>query len=164
MFTPPNVSRVTCHMSHYYYYLLFIYFFRTKWWSLSVEGLLSTGPTTPSFLTDSVYTGVCDLFETGQQHKRLLEILIGWPIQALFYLLWLFHNSFYHVRQCKVAISTFQVSNLTLIWRAYQKGILFCLPGLREQFRVYVITKAVQKAILTKKTCRCFFHQVFHRL
>ena len=49
---PPHVtchmSHVTCHMSHvtchYYYYFL------TQWWSLSVEGLLSTGPTLSSFL------------------------------------------------------------------------------------------------------------------
>ena len=59
MFTPPNmshvmchVSRVTCHMSrvtcHNFFYYLF--FFWTKWWSLSVEGLLSTGPTPSSFV------------------------------------------------------------------------------------------------------------------
>ena len=59
MFTPPNVSRVTCHVScvtchvshvtcHMYFY--FFIFFLTKCWSLSLEGLLSTGPT-PSTLT-----------------------------------------------------------------------------------------------------------------
>ena len=43
-----HMSRVTCHMSQFY---LFIFFFsRTKWWSLSVEGLLSTGPTPSSFI------------------------------------------------------------------------------------------------------------------
>ena len=41
-----HVSHVTCHMSH----ILFIFFiFWTMWWSLSVEGLLSTGPTPSSF-------------------------------------------------------------------------------------------------------------------
>ena len=43
MFTP--VSHVTCQMSQL---LLLFIFFRTKWWSLSVEGLLSTGPTPSS--------------------------------------------------------------------------------------------------------------------
>ena len=58
MFTPPqkktchvscvtcHVSCVLCHMSH----VTCIFFSLTKWWSLLVEGLLSTGPT-PSSLT-----------------------------------------------------------------------------------------------------------------
>ena len=33
-----HVSRVTCH-----FFIFFIFFLRTKWWSLSVEGLSSTG-------------------------------------------------------------------------------------------------------------------------
>ena len=37
-----HMSCVTCQMS--------LFFFRTKWWSLSVEGLLSMGPTPSSFL------------------------------------------------------------------------------------------------------------------
>ena len=37
--TPGHMSRVT---------FFFFFFFRTKWWSLSVEGLLSTGPTPSS--------------------------------------------------------------------------------------------------------------------
>ena len=55
MFTPPNVSRVTCrvfcvmcHVSHVLCHMscvIFFLFFRTKWWSLSLESLLSTGPT-----------------------------------------------------------------------------------------------------------------------
>ena len=65
MFTPHNmshvmchVSHVTCHMSHVICHMsrvtchvshVLIFFF-TKWWSLSVEGLLSTGPTPSSFL------------------------------------------------------------------------------------------------------------------
>ena len=39
-----HVSHVTCHVSH-----VMCHFFWTKWWSLSVEGLLSTGPTPSSF-------------------------------------------------------------------------------------------------------------------
>ena len=54
MFSPPNMSCVTCHVSHVtchvshvtcHMSLFFFFLFRTKWWSLSVEGLLSTGPT-----------------------------------------------------------------------------------------------------------------------
>ena len=48
-----HVSRVTCHMSRVtfffilllllLFYLFIFFFFLTKWWSLSVEGLSSTG-------------------------------------------------------------------------------------------------------------------------
>ena len=41
-----HVSRPTCHMSHV---ILFSSFFQTKWWSLSVKGLFSMGPTLSSF-------------------------------------------------------------------------------------------------------------------
>ena len=41
-----HVSRVTCHMSHVT--CLMSIFFVLKWWSLLVEGLLSTGPTPSS--------------------------------------------------------------------------------------------------------------------
>ena len=37
-----HVSHVTCHISQFFFFL-------TKRWSLSVEGLLSTGPTPSSF-------------------------------------------------------------------------------------------------------------------
>ena len=46
-----HMSHVTCHMScvtchsYYYFYSIFFLFFQTICWSLSVEGLLSTGPT-----------------------------------------------------------------------------------------------------------------------
>ena len=45
--TTCHLSRVRCHMSHVFFSSYF--FFRIKWWSLSVEGLLSTGPTPSSF-------------------------------------------------------------------------------------------------------------------
>ena len=45
-----HVSRVTCNFFSFFLLL----FFRTKWWSLLVEGLLSTGPTPSSLLT--IYT------------------------------------------------------------------------------------------------------------
>ena len=65
MFTPQNmshvtchVSRVTCHVSHVTcHILLFLFFFRTKWWSLSGEGLLSTGPK-PSSLNHTLWKPV----------------------------------------------------------------------------------------------------------
>ena len=48
-----QMSRVRCHMSCVTCYNIYIYFladlfFFTKWWSLSVEGLLSMGPTPSS--------------------------------------------------------------------------------------------------------------------
>ena len=48
--SPPktcHVSRVTCHMS--------FFFLRTQWWSLSVEGLWSTGPTPSSCFLSHIY-------------------------------------------------------------------------------------------------------------
>ena len=54
-----HVSHVTCqascvtfHMSHVIFFLLL---FRTKWWSLLVEGLLSAGPTLSSLMTKISY-------------------------------------------------------------------------------------------------------------
>ena len=50
-----HMSCVTCHMSHVTCHMscvaiIFSFLFRTKWWSLLVEGLLSTGSTPSSFL------------------------------------------------------------------------------------------------------------------
>ena len=42
-----HMSHVMCHVSHVKYHNYY-YFFVTKWWSLSVEGVLSTGPTRSS--------------------------------------------------------------------------------------------------------------------
>ena len=48
-----HVSHVMCHMSHFTCHVshvnFFLFFFLTKWWILSVEGLLSMGPTPSSF-------------------------------------------------------------------------------------------------------------------
>ena len=48
MFTPHNMSHVTCHVS-----LVTCHVFLDKWWRLSVEGLLSTGHTPSSFIKGS---------------------------------------------------------------------------------------------------------------
>ena len=69
MFIPHHVSHVTCHMPgdmchvscvrclvsgvkcHFFFLFFFSFLFlSTKWWSLSREGLLSTGPTPSSSL------------------------------------------------------------------------------------------------------------------
>ena len=50
-----HVSPVTCHLSKYFIFLFYekknLSFRKnwTKWWSLSLEGMLSTGPTPSSF-------------------------------------------------------------------------------------------------------------------
>ena len=44
-----HMSRVTCHVSLFFFFLFWI-----KWWSLSVEGLLSTGPTPSSLYSFSL--------------------------------------------------------------------------------------------------------------
>ena len=48
-----HMSWVTCHVSHVKCCVFFFVSF-TKWWSLSVEGLLSTGCTPSSLFTKSV--------------------------------------------------------------------------------------------------------------
>ena len=40
---------LTCHVSHVVKYIYICIFFLTKWWSLSLKGVLSTGPTLSSF-------------------------------------------------------------------------------------------------------------------
>ena len=115
MFTPPNVSRVTCHMScvtchmlrvtchmsrvtcHVSLFLFFSFFLRTKWWSLSVEGLSSTGlprlvfstaPASPGLLI--ILTGSLNchslpspfspiVFAARQQHAADYLLLDIWP-------------------------------------------------------------------------------------
>ena len=84
MFTPPNMSRVTCHVSRvtchvsrvtchvsrvtcHMSFFFFFFFFLTKWSSLSVEGLLSTGPT-PS----SLFQLRNDLLERPLYQKKFL--------------------------------------------------------------------------------------------
>ena len=46
-----HMSHVACHMSHVTSHMSYVKEFKkwTKWWSLLVEGLLSTGPTSSSF-------------------------------------------------------------------------------------------------------------------
>ena len=44
-----HMSHVMCHMSYVACYLYIYFFFRTKWWSLSVKSLLSIGPTPSTF-------------------------------------------------------------------------------------------------------------------
>ena len=38
-----HVSHVMCHVSHFFFIYIYFFCFLTKWWSLSVEGLSSTG-------------------------------------------------------------------------------------------------------------------------
>ena len=66
MFDPPNVSCVTCHMSHVTchmscvtYHNFFYIIFQTKWWSLLVEGLLPTGPTLSFFIYECYMIDMC---------------------------------------------------------------------------------------------------------
>ena len=47
-----HLSCITCHVSHVTFFLLL---FWTKWWSLSVDGLFSTGPSPSSFYCDSTF-------------------------------------------------------------------------------------------------------------
>ena len=54
-----QVSRVTCN------FIIIILFFLTQWWSLSGEGLLSTGPTPSSFHISGVFPAG-QVFHKGQ--------------------------------------------------------------------------------------------------
>ena len=63
-----HMPRVTCHVSH-----LFLFFFLTKWWSLLVEGLLSTGLTPSSFLTNKQFCHIFFLEIFVKAKKKLLS-------------------------------------------------------------------------------------------
>ena len=70
-----HVSHVTCHMSHVMCHMshvrchiscvthhIFFLSFLTKWWSVSVKGLLSMGPTPFSYLSvQSQYLYICPI-------------------------------------------------------------------------------------------------------
>ena len=87
MFTPPNVSCVTCHVSRVTYHVSRVtcpvshvtchVFFWTKWWSLSVEGLLSTGPTPSTFHTNNQLHGETDErdFAKGRRWKPYMKYI-----------------------------------------------------------------------------------------
>ena len=96
MFTSHHVSHVICHMSHVTchmsgvtcqvsgvrcqvscvtYQIFFL--LRTKWWSFSVEGLLSTEPTPSSF------TGIWLRGQKSRYFYRLKLVLLKW-----YYLFW----------------------------------------------------------------------------
>ena len=68
-----HVSRVTCHMSRVTCHMSPFFFFLTKWWSLLVEGLLSTGPTPSSFLQGSPWFGVKVLRKLSNTKNALLR-------------------------------------------------------------------------------------------
>ena len=60
---PPNMSRVTCHVSH----VTSHFFFLTQWQSLSVEGMLSMGPTPSS----------CDMDMMIMKVSQIALLIIG---------------------------------------------------------------------------------------
>ena len=80
-----HMSCVTCHVSHVMchtsFYLFIFIFLRTKWWSLSVEGLLSTGLTPSSFYnaTDCYNVVICmGSWIPGSQHSNSLPSQSPW--------------------------------------------------------------------------------------
>ena len=84
-----HVLPVTCHLSHVIF--LFVYPLKnwTKWWSWTVEGLLSTVPTPSSFFNNSngrCYEGLLLIYDTrGASMKAVppvTDLLVpcsGWP-------------------------------------------------------------------------------------
>ena len=78
MFTPPqtcHVSCVTCHVSLITCHMSCVtFFFLAKWWSLSVEGLFSTGPTPSSFFSVPDYWGLqghrLEPWQWGRRHPE----------------------------------------------------------------------------------------------
>ena len=68
-----HVSHVTCPVSRVNFF--FFFFFWTKWWSLSVEGLLSKGSTLSSLLSCSFFwRGVGNIgFQNGKDWRLLIK-------------------------------------------------------------------------------------------
>ena len=88
-----HVSRVTCHVSHVTCHVsrvtcFFFCFFWIKWSSLSVEGLLSTGPTPSSFISYIVigsFNGLLTSFNIAKgshifQIYMFLENIWNWRL------------------------------------------------------------------------------------
>ena len=119
IFIPPHhASHVTCHVSHLTCQVSGVrchvpcffsscFFSRTKWWSLSVEGLLSMGPTLSSLDTNLKTWwpffqpfGLWELFDYLRRRR--------WRRKATFY--WLFFIS-----HCKIFIVHF--SSVIFYWQ-----------------------------------------------
>ena len=68
-----HVFCVTCYMSGVTCHFFFSSFFRTKWWSLSVEGLLSTGPTPSSSLINKVTQSSFSSKSSKYPHSQIVR-------------------------------------------------------------------------------------------
>ena len=87
-----HVSRVTCHVSRvmcHNFFSLFLLFFRTMWWSLSVEGLLSTGPTPSSYTAIQVSRKFGNFSINLKYGRRRISQLMRIVTQTKIYLLYL---------------------------------------------------------------------------
>ena len=111
---PPK--RVTCHMSRVTFHVkLFFWGGGAKWWSLSLEGLLSTGPTPSSFFSNS---------------HEILEFI---KIKFKFAWSWGFYNKMFlkvwaRVLLCRVPDKTSPIGKIHLlskITRALEVMMLF---------------------------------------
>ena len=75
-----HVSHVTCHMSRATCHFFFFFFFWTKRWSLSVEGLLSTGPTPSSFIRSGIFSlkifNIPWLKKTNKKNIRVRDLTL----------------------------------------------------------------------------------------
>ena len=107
-----HVSHVTCHMSHVTFFLLL--FFWTKWWSLLVEGLLSTGPTPSSFVG---FISIASL---------VLTRISPWHSMSCFSVssFWMTRPQSGHLTLLHLATCVAPASRLTSVFFYFCKGIL----------------------------------------
>ena len=74
------MSYVTGHMSQFFSFLFFLFIFLsfwTKWWSLSVEGLLPTGTTPSSCNTLSESNALFGLQTQCEEKSKTMQPMVG---------------------------------------------------------------------------------------
>ena len=150
-----HVSHVICHMSHVFKKNL------TKWWSLSVEGLLSTGPTLSNFIWCWQY------FEHFFSHKyqnwyfllvkpRFRRSLCGIFIEYFYLLPYSFRN---HIRFKYVTKKTHL--SLNIIWWYHAAPIPSELTTRTRTMNTQILAGASFRGCPTKNTFKSTFEEHF---
>ena len=80
MLTPPNMSRVTCHVSlvtcHKSHVFFLFFFYLIKCRSLSMEGLLSMGPTPSSFRKAPATPGLLNMLTSPKPCITIVSVIL----------------------------------------------------------------------------------------
>ena len=135
-----QVSHVMCHMSHVTCQVSHVTFccssfLRTNWWSFSVEGMLSTGPTPSSLISIAPYmliifsvynvhsTAIFAFWQVKSRNCNVCIIVCVCLLSKLFLCLWsVMHFFLYHYAYLIIKHLSFMCV-LSLIWYIIFKHI-----------------------------------------